>query len=192
MSKSDTLPQAVINLRKIWQQKKIEMQFTQVEAAKDMDWTQSAISHYLNHITELNPAAIVKFANFLDVDPLEIDPEVEHNLPFVSRLPLAYNSDDMTRPINDHVYSRKTDVTIYVKLSNTAQVEGCKEINREPVTTAGLTGVAQICAVDKYPSAKILAVRLKEEKKLRFYLKDDVPPTSDIQKLWAVVAFIYI
>lgn len=168
------------------------MQFTQVEAAKDMDWTQSAISHYLNNLTDLNPAAIVKFANFLDVDPVEIDPEVEHNLPHVSRLTLSYNSDDMTRPLEEHFYSRKNDVTTYVKLSNTAQIEGCEEINREPVTTAGLTGVAQICAVDKYPSAKILAARLKKEKKLRFYLKKDVPPASDIQKLWAVVAFIYI
>ena len=168
------------------------MQFTQVKAAKDMDWTQSAISHYLNNLTELNPAAIVKFANFLDVDPLEIDPEIEHNLPFVSRLPLAYSSDDMTRPLTEAVYSRKTDVTTYVKLSNSAQVEGCEHINREPVTRAGLTGVAQICSRDKYPSAKILAVRLKDEKKLRFYLKNQLPPTQDILKLWAVVAFIYI
>ena len=77
MKKSSELPQAINNLRAIWEQKKIEMQFTQVEAAKELGWSQGAISHYLNNITALGPSAVIKFANFLGVDPLDIDPEVK-------------------------------------------------------------------------------------------------------------------
>jgi len=76
MKKTNQLPRAVNNLRAIWEKKKVEMQFTQVEAAKELGWSQGAISHYLNNITDLGPAAVIKFANFLEVDPRDIDPTV--------------------------------------------------------------------------------------------------------------------
>ena len=75
---SKDLPQSVKNLRKIWDAKKVQMRFTQVEAAKELGWSQGAISHYLNNITELRAPAIVKLANFLDVDPRDIDPDIEN------------------------------------------------------------------------------------------------------------------
>ena len=59
MKKTSELPQAINNLRAIWEQKKIEMQFTQVEAAKELGWSQGAISHYLNNITALGPSAVI-------------------------------------------------------------------------------------------------------------------------------------
>ena len=74
------LPLPVQNLRKIWNLKKNEIHFTQVEASKQLAWSQGAISHYLNNITELGPAAVIKFANFLNVDPTDIDPDVSDNL----------------------------------------------------------------------------------------------------------------
>jgi transcriptional regulator with XRE-family HTH domain len=57
------------------------MRFNQTGAAKELGWSQGAISHYLNNITELGPTAIVKFANFLDVDPTEIDPTIVSSCP---------------------------------------------------------------------------------------------------------------
>jgi len=184
----------VLNLRKIWQQKKVEMQFTQIEAAKNLDWSQGAISQYLSNITELGPGAVVKFANFLDVDPTEIDPEVEHKLPHIHRINLSYSSDDMTRPVDEHLYSRKTNVTEYIRVSPSSKIEGYRDTSNASSVfwDVGLTGVAQICATSKYPSAKVLAIRLKNEKKLRFYLKNDTPPPEKIQKMWAVVAFLYM
>ena len=56
------------------------MKFTQVQAAEKLGWSQGAI-HYLNNITELGPAATIKFANFLGVDPEEIDPTVKEHYP---------------------------------------------------------------------------------------------------------------
>jgi transcriptional regulator with XRE-family HTH domain len=192
MNDSKQIPVAVANLRKIWQQKKVEMHFTQVEAAKDLEWSQSAISHYLSNITDLGPAAIVKFANFLDVDPTEIDPDIEHKLPHVHKVVMDYSSEDMTKPIQDAVYTRKTSVSSYVKLGNNAFIEDGLGNNLERLSSTNMKGVAQICAVSKYPSAKIFAARIKNEKKLRFYLKANLPEKSNISKLWAVVSFSYI
>lgn len=76
----NTLPPQVLNLRKIWNHKQNEMHFTQTDASKKLNWSQGAISHYLNNITDLGPAAVIKFANFLHVDPTEIDPNIEEHL----------------------------------------------------------------------------------------------------------------
>ena len=65
----------VENLQKLWQKKKDAFEYTQVQAAKELGWTQGAFSQYLNNLTELNDAAIIKLANFLDVDPNQIDSE---------------------------------------------------------------------------------------------------------------------
>jgi len=192
MNDSKMVPIAVANLRKIWQQKKVEMHFTQVEAAKDLEWSQSAISHYLSNITDLGPAAIVKFANFLDVDPTEIDPDIEHKLPHVHKMVMDYNSDDMTRPIKDAVYTRKNSVSSYIQLGAKACIEDLDGNSIERLSSTNMKCVAQICAISKYPSAKIVAVRIKNEKQLRFYLKTDMPKQSKISKVWAVVSFSYI
>lgn len=186
------LPVAVANLRKIWQQKKVEMHFTQVEAAKNLDWSQSAISHYLSNITDLGPAAVVKFANFLDVDPTEIDPDIEHKLPHVRKINIEYSSDDLTRRLNDNIYTRKHTVSSYIKLAENACIEDANGNCIETVSSPNLLGFVQICAMSKYPSANIVAVRLKNQKKLRFYRKTDMPDQNIISKLWAVVSFGYI
>lgn len=65
---------AANNLRKIWDLKKSEIGITQTEAAKKLGWTQGALAQYLNNITELNAPAVIKLANFLGVDPQQIDP----------------------------------------------------------------------------------------------------------------------
>lgn len=65
------------NLKRIWENKAHELKFTQRQAAKKLDWSQGAISQYLNGITELSPQAIVKMANFLGVAPHDIDPNLD-------------------------------------------------------------------------------------------------------------------
>lgn len=166
------------------------MKFTQVEAAKELNWSQGAISHYLSNITELGPAAIVKFANFLDVDPTEIDPDIESKLPYVQRLNLTFKSDDMTKTLKDGVYTRKNAVSSYVRLSKNACIENSN--TGLAVGVPGMDNIAQICTVPKYPAAKVFAVRLKKEKKLRFYHKNDLPPHNKIYKKWAVISFFCI
>ena len=115
MKKAHELPRAVNNLRAIWDQKKAEMNFTQVEAAAKLGWTQSAVSHYLNAITELGPAAIIKFANFLGVDPVEIDPNVLEFLPNTRTRIIKYDASNLSKQINQKVYDNHPPSSFWVK-----------------------------------------------------------------------------
>jgi transcriptional regulator with XRE-family HTH domain len=64
------------NLKRIWNQRKRELGLTQVSAAKDLGWTQGALSQYLNNLTELRPSATIKLANYLSVPASDIDPNI--------------------------------------------------------------------------------------------------------------------
>lgn len=166
------------------------MRFTQVEAAKKLDWSQGAISHYLCNLTQLGPAAIVKFADFLGVDPTEIDPDIESKLPFGPIINVTYQSNDMTLRTDDVLYAKQPSASTYVRLSEGAHIE-----NSEPGSLLGssdMNTIAQIDGAAKHPSAKVFAVRLKKEKKLRFYHKNDLPPHNEIYKKWAVISFFCI
>tara|TARA_X000001036_G_scaffold374281_1_gene362587 strand:+ start:1359 stop:1925 length:567 start_codon:yes stop_codon:yes gene_type:complete len=188
MTKS--LPLAVQNLRKIWDQKKIEMRFTQVTAAKDLDWSQGAISHYLNGLTDLGPAAVIKLANFLDVDPTEIDPGIEPFLPHVQRLDISYNSTDMTKRLKTQVYTRDKTVSTFVRL-----IKDCKVVNSNEVISCKqgrLEAIAQLITIKDFPQAKLHAVKLKDQKELEFHLPDTLIKPSSISTRWAVVSVMYV
>jgi transcriptional regulator with XRE-family HTH domain len=69
------------NLKKIWNQRKRELGLTQVGAAKELGWTQGALSQYLNNLTELRPSATIKLANYLSVPASDIDPNIHNHMP---------------------------------------------------------------------------------------------------------------
>lgn len=75
----------------IWKRKKIEFNLTQKEAADLLGWTAGALSQYLNGHTSLKPEAIIKLANFLEVDPCEIDPQMKHFIPQVATIKIKYH-----------------------------------------------------------------------------------------------------
>jgi transcriptional regulator with XRE-family HTH domain len=182
------LPQPVINLRRIWEKKKVEMRFTQVEVAKELGWSQGAISHYLNNITELRAQAIIKLANFLDVDPREIDPEIEENLPSIVKQTVSYNASDMTKRINESLLTRSEEASIIVKMS----------ADDYPYLFAAAGGVmkdwdcyARLVSVSQMKKPRAFAARLKGKKYLKFYPPNDLPDSSKIHTMWSVVAFYY-
>lgn len=78
---------AANNLRRIWDAKKAEIGVTQTEAAKKLGWTQGAVAQYLNNITELNASATIKLANFLGVDPRDINPDATDEFPLYVAFP---------------------------------------------------------------------------------------------------------
>lgn len=178
------LPIAVQNFRKIWDQKKIEMRFTQVEAAKKLGWSQGAISHYLNNITNLGVPAIIKLANFLDVDPREIDPNIENSLPSVEKKIVAYDANDMTKRIDETLVSRNDGHSILVKIPREWTDHYSKEKTHDQ-------GYARLVPVSELKNPKAYAARLKGEKKLSIYAPEDLPPLSQIHTLWSVVAYYY-
>tara|TARA_X000001382_G_scaffold130968_1_gene128314 strand:+ start:13730 stop:14332 length:603 start_codon:yes stop_codon:yes gene_type:complete len=96
-----TVDTRVKNLKRIWNLKKNEIGFIQSEVAKKIGMTQGAISQYLNEFTVLNPPVIIKFANFLGVDPREIDPDILNYLPDVATANLIYNWSDAEKRIDE-------------------------------------------------------------------------------------------
>ena len=187
MTTKTQLPQSVQNLRKVWQSKKLEMEFTQVTAAKDLGWSQGAISHYLNDVTELNPQAIIKFANFLDVDPREIDPNIECDLPSVTKIPVSFDASDMTKPLTKvNRLDRKPSSSIFVRLPDIPPYDKIFQIHNFPSYTKEI--LVKLVKPKDYPNTKAYAVKLKNKKKLHFYPPDSLPPSTDIQTLWSVVS----
>tara|TARA_B110000977_G_scaffold179457_1_gene238049 strand:+ start:359 stop:943 length:585 start_codon:yes stop_codon:yes gene_type:complete len=193
MKHDNALPKAVQNLRRIWESKKTEMQFNQVEAAKELGWSQGAISHYLNDITEMGPAAVVKLANFLNVDPTEIDPAVISKLPSVRRIDVTRNSDDMTHAVHDTHYLRTDIPSIWVSINVDSTIENVPYTDTvyEHVMGTG-SCLVNLCKPNLFPQNNYVALRLKKEKRLRFYhKKHPLPPIEQVHTMWAVISWTY-
>ena len=190
MSKANELPIAVQNLRQIWAVKKVEMEFNQTEAAKELGWSQGAISHYLNNIKDLGAAAVVKLANFLNVDPTEIDPAIVSKLPNVRKIEVFMKSSDVTAKHRDLLYCRDDIESFYVEVEETAKIHNADHTVLVDSDVPG-TGYAKLCKPAKYKDNKLIAVRLKGTKNISFYLKTDPPPPKTIHTLWAVVSILY-
>ena len=182
MKKAHELPLAVNNLRAIWDKKKVEMKFTQVEAAKKLGWTQGAISHYLNNLTELGPAAVIKFANFLGVDPLDIDPAIQEFLPNTRTRTTKFTTDNVTKITNQKHYDKNPESAFWCE----TRIEDITWVQHGPalndVSMKGATWFAHVCPVKDYPIAKIFLIQLKGEKKAQLYTSSDLPKTSTIKK----------
>lgn len=191
MKKAHELPQAVNNLRAIWDKKKVEMKFTQVEAAAKLGWSQGAISHYLNNITDLGPAAVIKFANFLEVDPIDIDPTIKEHLPHVEKHILRYGSASLTKKIDRPVYLKDSPNAFWVEIDPTklSQYETLKI--SLPFLVAQDSGVlmAQLCPMKEAPHAKLLFVQEKGKSFGTYRAANDLPPKNKILKCFATLEF---
>lgn len=183
------LPLAVKNLRKIWEIKKVEMQFTQVKAAKELGWSQGAISHYLNNITELRAPAVIKFANFLGIDPLEIDPDITEWLPHVRTRVVKYDVQDLTKVVDIKVYDTDPSSAFWVKTHPTAFAYLNEHVtdNEQLANYVDAEWFTKVCPVKDFPKAKAFLVQLKGEKRARIYRGNDLPPASKMSKKYAVL-----
>lgn len=193
MKKAHELPQAVSNLRAIWDRKKVEMKFTQVEAAVKLGWSQGAVSHYLNNITELGPAAVVKFANFLGVDPLDIDPEVIAHLPDTRALKITRNSSDFNKTIEETYYHTeyKTDFRITVDPGTLLYEMGYSSLGVD-FTQHGETCIATLCEVWEAPRSSYFIIQKKGEREAHFYHYLSLPDVSKVESIYAVCEVFWL
>jgi len=108
-----TLPTAVQNLRRIWEERKRSLETNQSEAAKALGWTQGAFSQYLNNITELHDEAIAKLANFLEVDPHEIEPNYCPIEAERFRVPITWVHGSTLRTCEEIQYRRRVIGSVF-------------------------------------------------------------------------------
>lgn len=127
--KEQTNPIVLENLRKIWELKKSEMQINQQDAARDLGWTQGAFSQYLNSITKLNTAAVIKIANYLGVPASSIDPDISSKLPAIHHIKVRYQNKSTTPLKNKgalvHTVSGSTSSMI-IEITEKFSVPGTK------------------------------------------------------------------
>jgi|TARA_B110000902_G_scaffold139540_1_gene161240 transcriptional regulator with XRE-family HTH domain len=187
-------PVAVKNLRKIYARRKAELRFTQVEAAAKIGFSQGAISQYLNNITKLGPQTTIRFANFLDVDPKEIDPSIVDYLPNTKTITCSLISSDGSKSIDKKLLGqRKVSSTLNMELVGDISVEGV--IGISPVRK--LEGFfeqayAQLVPLESNPQCRLVVVQLKTETPIRIYLAEEKPPSKDIKHIWAVHSVVYL
>ena len=177
-------PLSVTNLRRIWNLKKSEMQITQAEAAKKLGWTQGAFSQYLNNLTSLNPAAVIKLANFLGVDPKEIDPDINEHLPNLHKIEIRYRISNLN--------TRMHGVVTYDDLSSS--LFGVLIDKPLPEFPTLPTGAILLCypnpvkPIVKTTDTKqlIYVIRRKGSDKLEMSTDANCPSTSKLKSKWLV------
>lgn len=187
MKKASELPKPVQNLRRIWDKKKAEMNFTQVQAAKELGWSQGAISHYLNAITDLGPPAVIKLANFLGVAPTDIDPDVIKHLPNVQSYKVTRTATDLTKVINRTLYLTPTTSEKWVLCPHETKVYMPSEVGGVTKERVGLSGaVLKTCEVKHSTDAQYFLAVKKKEVAAHIYHIDVLPPESACKKILAI------
>jgi len=187
-------PVAVKNLRKVYARRKAELRFTQAEAAAKIGFTQGAISQYLNNITKLGPQTTIRFANFLNVDPKEIDPSIVDYLPDMKTVTCSRTSYDGSKIIDKKLLGqRKVSSTLNMELSGDISIEGL--IGVAPVRKINgffEQAYAQLVPLESNPQCKLVVVQLKTETPIRIYLAEEKPSPEDIKHIWAIHAIVYL
>lgn len=191
-----TLPPAVKNLRRIWDEKKEQFELNQTDAAAKLGWTQGAFSQYLNNITELNTDAIAKLANFLEVDPLEIDPTFRPVEAQRIRVPVLYVYPK-TPPNFREVAYRRRRVTTVCEENNNAVCAIRLEKDLRPI---GYKGQMVLCSnMLKLKKPRLTSgrtpewyvIKRKNQDALEVIAIPDCPPEKQLEaKLLPLIAYI--
>ena len=178
------LPKAVRNLNRIWAERKIEMKFTQVEAAKTLGWTQGAISQYLNNHSDLGPAAVTKFANFLGVDPLEIDPSIAGFLPDTRTRIAKYDASNLTTPVNRKFFDTNPPSAFWVRIDGESWTDLTGDQQR---SIGGAPWHIRVCPVKDFPNARLFLVQLKGKKEAKLFRMQALPEAESIRKKYSIL-----
>ena len=184
MSANKKLPKAVKNLTRIWAEKKLEKKFTQVEAAKMLGWSQGAISQYLNNHSDLGPAAVTKFTNFLGVDPLEIDPSIAGFLPNTRTRIAKYDASNLTTPVNRTFLDTNPSSAFWVRIDGESWTDLTGDQQR---SIGGAPWHIRVCPVKDFPNARLYIVQLKGNKEAKLYRSEALPQAKLINKKYSIL-----
>lgn len=164
------------------------MKITQAQAAKELGWTQGAFSQYLNNITGLNPAAVIKLANFLGVDPKEIDPDINNHLPNVQKTEVRYlASDPKTRLRNVVVYG---DVSFqFFIIIMDQQVKGAPDVPLNSLILCTSADKEQRTKSTTIAEKRYLICR-KDANEFECVTESQCPPKSRLKSKWLIHGFL--
>ena len=104
------------NLKRIWNIRKKERKVTQALAASQLNWTQGALSQYLNGITPMSAQTVIKLANYLNVHPTKIDPSINESLPSVATKELRYSTSNPDMLLDETVVWPEEDCKFFIRV----------------------------------------------------------------------------
>ena len=201
---SSNLPIAVRNLRRIWNDKKEELNIDQSDAAKKLNWTQGAFSQYLNNITSLNSDAIVKLANFFEVSPKEIDPEFDDyqyadmNVPFMFSSPNININEKMRFKRPEAVYDSQVLIPVDVNIKDFAPkgtfIWAAKTNKNKALNNSSHRAIApkgKLNLTEFTTGTKYFVVR-KNSEKGEIIDEPNLPPEKEIAIIYTVLAVVYV
>jgi len=192
-----TLPTAVQNLRRIWEERKRSLEINQSEAAKALGWTQGAFSQYLNNITELHDEAVAKLANFLKVDPHEIDPNYCPIEADRFRVPITWVHGTTLRTCTEVQYRRRAIGSLFDEQYKAV----CAIRLEKDLPPLGYAGQLILCYdLLKHPKPKLkssirtpqwLVIKKKNNTKLEVVEWDNKAPKNQLDvKLLPIIAYL--
>jgi transcriptional regulator with XRE-family HTH domain len=111
------------NLKRIWNIRKKEMKVTQALAATQLNWTQGALSQYLNGITAMSSQTIIKLANYLDVHPTEIDPNIDKSLPSLATKDVRYSTNDPNLVLDESIVWPEESCKFFIRVDKEYLIE---------------------------------------------------------------------
>lgn len=200
------------NLRKVWERKSKEYNLNQKEAADLLGWSRGALCQYLNGHTKINVEALIKLANFFDVDPAELDPNIVHFLPNTWKIPVKYATSNAKlkrsnrKPTTPGVVTNPTDSTDKAIKHVTFDAQGAlkqKVVGIEidaPISWGvgknknTITSGTILC-VEKNTSTSasdqdLWLVQLKNEDTFKVMDTTQLPRLKDMEKSWIIISFL--
>lgn len=186
-----TQKQIVQNFKRIWSQKQKELQITQVQASKKLGFTQGAFSQYLNGITELNAPAIVKIADFLQIPPTDIDPDILDNLPDIIRYPINFCISNANSKLAGHSYVMMQIERMLIHLDELAPVIG-SDLVLGPVGAKLVVAEKDTKLLNESFTPVYWVCQSKKDKGFKVYSADAVPSPSALKRKFRLLGIILL
>lgn len=201
--------QKALNFKRLWKQRKQELDITQKTAAEQLGMTQGAFSQYLNGHTEMNEKAVLKLAKFLNVRPEEIDKSFKDKMVKtptpspIEAVPITYLTTDAKTKIKkrylpDVFQGHDVDSVVWMEVGSDMNVINHPELSEEDQRTIPKGSVIGCLDVDSVPysylssAPRIYMEESSKQKAFKFRFTLTPPPLSkNTVNLYTVVAILF-
>lgn len=207
--KKTAADQKALNFKRLWKQRKQELDITQKTAAEQLGMTQGAFSQYLNGHTEMNEKAVMKLAKFLNVRPEEIDKSFKDKMVKtptptpIEAVPITYLTTDAKTKIKkrylpDVFQGHDVDSVVWMEAGTDLNLINHPDKNEEEQRTIPKGSVLGCLDVDSVPysylssAPRIYAEETAKHKAFKLWFTLTPPAlTKDTVKLYTVVAVLF-
>jgi len=183
----------VKNLKAIWLNRSQELGISQKEAAAQLNWTEGALSQYLNGRTALKPESIIKLANFLEVSPIAIAPKMIDHIPhWHSGSVKYYSSSTSEQPKSSSTFVRVKVNPSICSMSVNQDIPVVSKTSSFPILAGSKTGfyVRMKVAEPKEKFTHWMCVTKKDPSQWIVYCTKSRPLKKELTKCYGIVQLV--